>query len=176
MSPLRRSLQRYLLVGPISSIYYFLRCRAMVAMGSKVQVTSRISFGKGCVVKSFAVVKTSSGRITFGHNCAVSAFNQIDTDQADVTIGNHVRFGPHVFVTGSARRFMKRGVLIHEQGHEDPGLMIEDDVLVGAGAVILAGVRVGKGAVIGAGAVVNKDVPPYHIVAGVPAKTIGERE
>lgn len=51
-------------------------------------------------------------------------------------------------------------------------VVIEDDVLVGANAVILEGVRVGKGAIVAAGAVVTKDVPPYSVVAGIPAKMI----
>ncbi|BBJ28617.1 2,3,4,5-tetrahydropyridine-2,6-dicarboxylate N-acetyltransferase [Athalassotoga saccharophila] len=51
-------------------------------------------------------------------------------------------------------------------------VMIEDDVLVGANAVILEGVHVGKGSVVAAGAVVIEDVPPYHVVGGVPAKII----
>ena len=51
-------------------------------------------------------------------------------------------------------------------------VVIEDEVLVGANAVILEGVTVGKGAVVAAGAVVTKDVPPYTVVAGVPARVI----
>lgn len=51
-------------------------------------------------------------------------------------------------------------------------VVIEDDVMIGANAVILEGVRVGKGAVVAAGAVVIEDVPPYTVVAGVPAKVI----
>jgi tetrahydrodipicolinate N-acetyltransferase len=50
--------------------------------------------------------------------------------------------------------------------------VIEDDVWLGAGAIITDGVRVGKGAVIAAGAVVTKDVPPHTVVAGVPAKPV----
>jgi acetyltransferase-like isoleucine patch superfamily enzyme len=49
-------------------------------------------------------------------------------------------------------------------------------VLIGAGAVILPGCSIGAGAVIGAGSVVTRDVPPYSIVAGVPARVIGQRE
>ena len=52
---------------------------------------------------------------------------------------------------------------------------IEDYVFIGPRVIILAGVTVGRGAVVGAGAVVTKDVPPYAIVGGVPAKIIGER-
>ncbi|WP_333637046.1 2,3,4,5-tetrahydropyridine-2,6-dicarboxylate N-acetyltransferase, partial [Ligilactobacillus animalis] len=51
-------------------------------------------------------------------------------------------------------------------------VIIEDDVLIGANAVVLEGVRVGKGAVVAAGAIVTKDVEPYSVVAGVPAKFV----
>ncbi len=53
--------------------------------------------------------------------------------------------------------------------------MIEDDVWIGAGAIVLTGVTIGKGAIVSAGAVVSKSVAPYQIVAGVPARRIGER-
>lgn len=171
-----RIFQRYALVGPIPVFYYLLRDRAFVALASKVQVSRLIRFGPGCVVKPFAVIKTSGGRITFGRNCAVSCFNEIDTAAGDVVIGNDVRIGPHVFLTGSARRFNDRNTPIYAQGYENPGLRIGNDVLIGAGAVVMAGTRIGEGAVIGAGAVVNRDVPPFSIVAGVPAKVIGERQ
>ncbi len=55
-------------------------------------------------------------------------------------------------------------------------VIIDDDVMVGANAVILEGIRVGKGAVIGAGSVVTKDVMPYTVVAGVPARVIKEKD
>ena len=70
---------------------------------------------------------------------------------------------------------MDRNRLIVEQGHRHVGLTVGNDVLVGANVVVMAGVTIGDGAVIGAGAVVNRDVPPYAIVAGVPAKVIGNR-
>jgi galactoside O-acetyltransferase len=171
-----RTLQRYFFVGPIPVLFYLIRDRALIAFSSKVQVSGRIRFGRGCVVKPYAVIKTSSGRITFGRNCAVSCFNQIDTTDGDVTIGDNVRLGPHVYLNGSIRKFMDRNTPIVDQGHEHAGLTVGSDVLVGASAVIMAGVVVGDGAVIGAGAVVNRNVPPYSIVAGVPAKVIGERQ
>jgi acetyltransferase-like isoleucine patch superfamily enzyme len=64
-----------------------------------------------------------------------------------------------------------------EQGITAQGIVIEDDVWLGAGVVITDGVRIGKGAVVAAGAVVTKDVPPHTVVGGVPAqpiRTIGE--
>lgn len=54
-------------------------------------------------------------------------------------------------------------------------VVVEDDVWIGANAVVAGGVRIGRGAVVGAGAVVRSDVEPYSIVAGVPAREIGRR-
>ena len=58
----------------------------------------------------------------------------------------------------------------------DAPIVINDDVWIGAGSIILAGVTIGKGAIIAAGAVVNKDVPEYSIVGGVPAKVLKYRD
>ena len=168
-------LQRYAFVGPIPVLFYLLRDRAFVALASKVQVSPRIRFGRGTVVKPYAVIKTGTGRITFGRNCAISCFNEIDTAAGDVFIGDNVRIGPHVFLTGSARRFDDRTRPIYTQGYQHPGLRIGNDVLIGASAVIMPGIYVGDGAVIGACAMVNRDVPAYSIVAGIPARIIGER-
>jgi acetyltransferase-like isoleucine patch superfamily enzyme len=53
-------------------------------------------------------------------------------------------------------------------------IVIEDDVFIGARAIILKGVTIGKGCVVGAGAVVAKSVPPYSVVVGNPAKVVGD--
>jgi acetyltransferase-like isoleucine patch superfamily enzyme len=65
--------------------------------------------------------------------------------------------------------------LIAEQGITARGIVIEDDVWLGGGAVVLDGVRIGRGAVVGAGAVVTQDIPPYAIAVGVPARVVGSR-
>ena len=62
------------------------------------------------------------------------------------------------------------------QNYYDGDIIIEDDVWIGAGAVILSGVRVGKGAVIASNSVVNRDVEPFSIVGGVPSKLLKKRK
>lgn len=72
--------------------------------------------------------------------------------------------------------FYTRDIPTKEQDYMDAPIVVEDDVWIGAGSIILSGVTIGKGAIIAAGAVVNKDVPPFAIVGGVPAKVLKYRE
>ncbi len=173
--PFTRIAQRYLVPRFVASIYFSLRYRCLVSIKSQVQLSGSISFGRGTVVKPFAVIQTQSGRISIGRNSAVSSFNHISTGTKDVIIGDNVRIAPNVTVLGGSRNFRSRDVLIVDQGSTNTGLTIGDDVLIGANVVILPGCNIGTGAVVGAGSVVDHEVPPYSIVAGVPAKVIGMR-
>jgi len=94
----------------------------------------------------------------------------------NVEMGKYVMFGPECAIIGKDHRTDMAGVAIIFSGRvEFPRTVIEDDVWAGFRAVIMAGVRVGRGAIIGAGAVVTKDVEPYTIVGGIPAKPIRKR-
>jgi acetyltransferase-like isoleucine patch superfamily enzyme len=64
---------------------------------------------------------------------------------------------------------------MNSQGVTSKGIVIENDCWLGTGVKVLDGVRIGRGSIIGAGAVVTKDIPPYSIAVGVPAKVIGQR-
>jgi len=72
-----RVVQRHLIPAFVASLYYSIRYRCAVSPKASVQLNNRISFGKGTVVKPFAVIQTSGGRIRFGKNCAISSFNQL---------------------------------------------------------------------------------------------------
>lgn len=97
------------------------------------------------------------------HNC-------VFLDAGKITIGDYVMLGPNVQLATAC----------HPLNHEDrrkglefsKPIVLEDDVWIGAGAIILPGVTIGKGAVIGAGSVVTKDVPPFTVYGGNPAKYI----
>ena len=101
--------------------------------------------------------------------------NVFITARDPVTIGNDVLIGPNVVINTGNHTFSDRDVPIVKQGHTSERITIGDDVWIAANAIILKGVTVGKGAVIAAGAVVNKDVAPYTLVGGVPAKKIKDR-
>jgi acetyltransferase-like isoleucine patch superfamily enzyme len=156
-------------------MYYFYRYRAFISLQARVQLSKAITFGSGTVIKAFTIIQTHNGKISFGENCGVSNFNHIMTVDADITIGNNVRFGPNVTLLGSGRIFSKKNVPIVEQGYTHKGVSIGNDVLIGAGAIILDGCNISDGAVIGAGSLVDKDVPPYSISFGAPARVVWKR-
>ncbi len=93
-----------------------------------------------------------------------------------VSIGAYTYMAHEVTILGGDHRYDVPGVPIGFSGRpEMPYTIVEDDVWIGHRAIILAGVTIGRGAIIAAGAVVTKNVPPYAIVGGVPARIIGDR-
>jgi Acetyltransferase (isoleucine patch superfamily) len=93
-----------------------------------------------------------------------------------ITIGNDVRIGHRTSILSSNHIFHDRNTPIYKQGLENKPVSIEDDVWIGCNVTILGGVKIGTGAVIAAGSVVTADVESYSIVAGTPARKIGQRE
>lgn len=96
--------------------------------------------------------------------------------KSKVVIGNKVMFGPEVMVVGGGHNTSVVGRFmfdVHEKRpHDDLGVVIGDDVWVGGRVIILRGVKVGRGAIIAAGSIVTKDVQPYAVVGGNPARLI----
>lgn len=109
--------------------------------------------------------------IKIGRNSLVGEYSII-RGQGGVTIGDRVYTSPFTQIIAVNHVFDDPKRPFVDQGITAEGIVIEDDVWLGAGAVITDGVRVGKGAVVAAGAVVTKDVPPYTVVGGVPARVI----
>lgn len=120
--------------------------------------------------------------IELGDDVAIGFGASFIATETTITIGNKVMFGPNVTIRGGDHntsaigKFGKYMIDVHEKRpEEDLPVVIEDDVWVGANVTILKGVKVSRGSIIAAGAVVNKNVLPYSIVGGVPAKLIKMR-
>lgn len=172
-----RTLQRYAVPGFVVSLYHYIRSRALVSPSARVQLSSLVTFGEGTVVKAFAIVQSSGGRVRLGRNCALSGFDHISTGAGDVIFGNHVRVAPSCTIIGGTKEFRSREALIVDQPEAQPrGVVIEDDVLIGANSVILPGSHLRRGVVVGAGSVVQGEVEEYAVVAGAPARVISHRE
>ncbi|NJN43960.1 MAG: acyltransferase [Anaerolineae bacterium] len=136
-----------------------------------------IELGSGTIVMHGAVLHVYNFRdmphsgIKIGQNSLVGEYSVI-RGQGGVDIGNRVYTSPFTQIIGSRSCFNDPNKPFVDQGITAQGIHIEDDVWIGASAIITDGVRIGKGAVVAAGAVVTKDVPPYTVVGGVPAKVI----
>jgi len=132
-----------------------------------------------------------SNNVYVGHNTILKGYYKnemlIDNDTwigqkcffhsaGGIRIGKAVGIGPMVKILTSAHKDdnLSKPVLFHDLQLRE--VIIEDGCDIGIGSIILPGVRIGEGSIVGAGSVVNKDVLPYHVVAGFPAKTIRKRE
>ncbi len=127
------------------------------------------SLGDYSVIESFACINNAVGDVIIGDHTRIGLHNTII---GPVDIGNHVNLAQGITVTALNHNFSDTNKRIDEQGVSTNPVTIEDDVWVGANAVILPGVTIGEHCVVAAGAVVTKDVPPHSLVAGVPAKVI----
>ena len=143
---------------------------------SNVQVGNGVHVGIGSILWAPNQLQIGSD-VYIGKNCTI---------QVDGKIGNYVLIANQVGLVGRLDHdFHKIGVPVRYSpwigspeyigDGKSNQLIIEDDVWIGFGAIILSGIRIGRGAIISAGSVVTKDVSSYSIVAGIPAKQIGRR-
>jgi acetyltransferase-like isoleucine patch superfamily enzyme len=109
--------------------------------------------------------------IEIGQDCLIGEFNVL-RGQGGIQIGNRVYTSPLVQIAAVNHVFADPGCPFVEQGITAQGITVEDDVWIGAGAIITDGVRIGRGAVVAAGAVVTESVPAHTVVAGVPARVV----
>lgn len=113
--------------------------------------------------------------VAYGHRTTFSGNAYANTgltlvDDYEINIGKNVMFGPNVTLTSTNHPIHPK---LREDGTQfSAPINIEDDVWIGAHAVVLPGITIGKGSIVGAGAVVTKNVPPMCVVAGVPARII----
>ena len=129
----------------------------------------KFSLGDYSVVESFACINNAVGDVIIGNHTRIGLHNTII---GPVEIGNNVNLAQGITVTALNHNFSDSNKRIDEQGVSTKTVTIEDDVWIGANAVVLPGVKIGNHCVVAAGAVVTKDVPPHSLVAGVPAKVI----
>lgn len=125
--------------------------------------------GKYSYIESFCTINNGVGDIYIGDYSRVGVGNTII---GPIEIGNHVNLAQNVVLSGLNHTYEAVDKLIDEQTVSTKKIVIEDDCWIGANSVIVAGVRIGRHSVVGAGSVVSKDVPPYTIVVGNPAKIV----
>ena len=125
----------------------------------------------GAILHVYNFRKLPNATIKIGKNSLIGE-NTIIRGQGGVKIGDNVYTSPFTQIIAVNHVFDNPEIPFVEQGITAEGIIIEDNVWIGAGAIITDGIKVGKGSVVAAGAVVTKDVPPYTVVGGIPAKII----
>lgn len=123
-------------------------------------------FGRNCTF--------SYKNISVGDDVYIGPNSVLLAEGSRINIGSKVMFGPGVYLIGGDHNYSVVGEYMFDvkvkERHNDQDINIEDDVWIGAGALVLKGVRIGTGSIIGARSVVINDVAPYSIVVGSPAK------
>jgi acetyltransferase-like isoleucine patch superfamily enzyme len=149
--------------------------KCLLGHGVRLDYPAGIRLGRRCELESDVWLKLVSPAavLTVGDHSFLGRGVEIDVAER-VTIGAHVLLAPGVFITDHTHN-IQAGMRVDLQGCTNHPVEIGEDVWIGTRAVVLPGVVVGAGAVIGAGAVVRRDVDPGTIVAGVPARVVGER-
>jgi len=119
---------------------------------------------------------TEPYNVTIGHHVAINRNCEFITTNSIIDIGNYVMIGPGVtFIAQNHDTSNWQIPMIFTSKYRIGNIHIHDDVWIGARAIILSGVTIHRGAVIAAGSVVTRDVPPFAIVGGIPAKIIKNR-
>ena len=143
----------------------------VVESGAVLSTTygGKIRLGHGCVVRRGAMIMTYGGNIVLGDCCTVGPYS-ILYGHGGLKAGNYVLFAAHSIVITANHTFESLDCPIYEQPLSKQGVEIGNDVWIGASARVLDGVHIGDGAVVGAGAVVTKDLVPFSVNVGVPAR------
>ena len=130
---------------------------------------NKFALGARSVIEDFATINNGVGDVFIGNDSTIGMGCVLI---GPVSVGNKVIMAQNIVVSGLNHGYEDVTMAIMDQKVTTHPIVIEDEVWIGANSVITAGVTIGKHAVVGGGSVVTKDVPPYTIVVGNPAKAV----
>jgi acetyltransferase-like isoleucine patch superfamily enzyme len=128
----------------------------------------RLALGDDCYIAAYAYV---TGTVTSGAHCTINPYAVV---RGQVALGTGVRIGAHSSLLGFNHSFAPDRP-VYKQPTTSKGIVVGDDVWIGSHVVVVDGVTIGDHAIIGAGAVVTRDIPPYAVAAGNPARVLRDR-
>ncbi|HQS06757.1 MAG TPA: acyltransferase, partial [Daejeonella sp.] len=165
---------RHLSVGRDFIVEDYAEVNCMTYRG--IVAGDRVTIGKHAIIRPTNIYGSAIGEgLKIGNNSSIGPYSYIGCS-GFIEIGDNVMMSPRVSIYAENHLFDHPDLSIKEQGVKREFVKIEDDCWIAANTIILAGVTIGRGSVIAAGSVVTKDVPPYSIVGGVPAKVIKSRK
>lgn len=162
----------------IKQTWYTLKNPADIREGVVIRNPKNLHVGKNVIIDSHSMLhcggyswSDGKGYIKIGDNTYIGP-HCVLFGAGEIEIGNDVLIAPSVVITSHQHSYYITSVLMRKQKIRFDKVIIHDNVWIGANATILPGVTIYEGSIIAAGAVVNKDVPPYTMVGGIPAKKI----
>nr|WP_317043564.1 DapH/DapD/GlmU-related protein [Flavobacterium phragmitis] len=126
-----------------------------------------------CIIEEGVYISTGIDKVSIGHHTHINENVFIQAAK----IGNYVLIAPNVCLLSNSHVTSRIDIPMMLQGmtSNDP-VIVEDDVWIGRNVVVMPGCKIGTGSIIGAGAIVTKNIPPFSIAVGVPAKVIKKRK
>jgi len=134
-----------------------------------------INLGKNIFIGRNSILSCKNGDISIGDNVVIG-FNSEIFSGSRVAIGENTLIAAYVYITGGGHDYSRVDIPVSEQKKTFYGIKVDENCWIGAGAIVFDGVSIGNDTIIGAGAVVSKDIPPYCIASGVPAKVTKSRK
>jgi len=135
-----------------------------------IEIGESTSFGRNVFLQASQSKIKIGNHVSFNVNVII-----ISGPDGEIVIGDNVLIGPNVVMRAAEHNFEDINIPIRNQGHSPGKIFIGDDVWVGGNVVITKNVTIGEHSIVGAGSVVTKNVEPYSIVGGVPARLIKRR-
>jgi len=146
-------------------------------LSSQIRGHRQIALGKSFIsLGQLYLYAHDGGSLQVGDHCTVNTNVQFGAAAGKIVVGNHVMIAANVVMRASNHGMKRNGVPMDQQPQTRGEIRIGNDVWIGSNVVITADVHIADGTVVGAGAVVTRSTEPYTIVAGVPARRIGERQ
>jgi acetyltransferase-like isoleucine patch superfamily enzyme len=146
---------------------------ANVYIGKNVKIYKKNFIGNNVYLGDNVELRCNAGNVVrIGNKCTINRGSLI---MGQVDIGNNCLIAPNCIVVGSNHNFSDSTKPINQQGISSKGLVLKDNVWLGAQVAVLDGVTIGENSIIGAGSVVTKDIPPNSIAVGNPCKVVKTR-
>ena len=146
----------------------------LVVLDAKGTSNRGITLGNGVFLGRGTILSCKDGDIELGDHTNLGFHCEVFSGSS-VVVGHHGLFAAYSYVVGGGHAFEQGDVPVIEQERTSRGIVLGDNVWLGAGAKVLDGVRIGNDVVVGAGAVVTTDLPDAVVAAGVPARVVRTR-
>lgn len=167
--------RRFLVFGPLVSLYYYVKFRALVSPGAEVEVSPNLVLGPRTRIGSFTKVKASAGPLRIGRDVHIAVSCFIGSHTGGIEIGDDCLIGPGCTILGNNYRHGDISRPLRLQGQESKGVRIGSNVQLGAGVVVMDGTTIGNGVIVTPNSVVSGGIPDNVIVQGDPARIVFRR-